>query len=180
EADGVFSEFRARVTQAGRERRDAEIDAWTNKYEGIMDKLEAEMRRTAQKLENEQRELAAERRNELFTTGEAILSLLRGRTTYTLSRMARAQVYRNRSKGDIRLYEQGLAEINERIARAEQDFENGLRAINEKWAAIAQQVDEYVITPYKKDIRPELFGVGWVPYWYASINGQALLLPAYG
>ena len=180
EADGVFSEFRARVTQAARERRDAEIDAWTNKYEGIMDKLEAEMRRTAQKLENEQRELAAERRNELFTTGEAILSLLRGRTTYTLSRMARAQVYRNRSKGDIRLYEQGLAEINERIARAEQDFENGLRAINEKWAAIAQQVDEYVITPYKKDIRPELFGVGWVPYWYASINGQALLLPAYG
>jgi paraquat-inducible protein B len=177
-ADGQFSEFRARVTQAARERRDAEIDALTAKAEAQMDKLDAEMQKTVRRLENEQRELEAEKRNELFTTGEAILSLLRGRTTYTLSRMARAQVYRNRSKGELELYQHGIAAVQEKMARAEQEFEAALHEINQRWAAVAQQVDEYVITPYKKDILPELFGVGWIPYWYVILNGQALLLPA--
>ncbi len=178
--DGDFSEFRARVTQAARERRDAEIDALTAKYEGIMDKLDETMRRTAQKLETEQRELAEEKRIELFTTGEAILSLLKGRTAYTLSRMARASLWRNRSRGELTLYQQGLAEIDDKMAKAEQEFENALREINERWAKAAQAVEEYVVTPYKKDIMIDLFGIGWIPYWYADVNGQALMLPAYG
>lgn len=177
-ADGQFSEFRARVTQAARERRDAAIDALTAKTETQMDRLDAEMQRTIQKLQNEQRELEAEKRNELFTTGEAILSLLKGRTTYTLSRMARAQVFRSRSKGELEMYQHGIAQVQEKMAKAEQDFEAALQQLNQYWAAVAQQVDEYVVTPYKKDILPELFGVGWVPYWYAVVNGQALLLPA--
>ena len=177
-ADGQFSEFRARVTQAARERRDAEIDALTAKTEALMDRLDAEMQKTVQKIENEQRELEAEKRNELFTTGEAILSLLKGRTTYTLSRMARAQIFRDRSKGELAIYQQGVAAVDDKMAKAEQEFEAALQQINQRWAAVAQQVDEYVVTPYKKDILPELFGVGWVPYWYAIVNGQALLLPA--
>jgi hypothetical protein len=177
-ADGQFSEFRARVTQAAREKRDAEIDTLTSKTETIMDRLEAERMKTIQKIENEQRELDAEKRNEMFTTGEAVLSLLKGRTAFTLSRMARAQVYRNRSKGELELYQHNIAAVDEKMVKAEQEFEAALQEINQRWAGIAQQVDEYVVTPYKKDILPELFGIGWVPYWYTIVNGQALLLPA--
>jgi hypothetical protein len=177
--DSDFSEFRAQVTQAAREARDQEIDALTAKYEGIMDKLEEELRKKAQRLEGEKRELALQKRDELFTTGEAVLSLLRGNTAYTLSRMSRAAIYRERSKGEVQSYESELQEVDQKIAKAEQEFEAALKEINERWAKVAQQVEEHLVTPFKKDILVDLFGIGWVPFWYTTINGQPLVLPAY-
>jgi hypothetical protein len=177
--DGEFNEFRAQVTQAAREERDKEIDKLTAKYEGIMDKLEEKLRKTAQRLESEKRELAIQKRDELFTTGEAVMGLLRGRTSYTLSRMSRSAVYRERAKGDVDQYSHEMTEVDRDIQQAEQEFEAQLNSINEKWAKIAQQTEEHLITPYKKDIMVDLFGIGWIPFWYTMINGQALMLPAY-
>jgi hypothetical protein len=177
--DGEFSEFRARVQQAAREQRDAEVDNATRKAESVMDKLEANQRRKMQRLEAEQRELAERKREEMFTTGEAVIGLLRGRTAYTLSRMSRAAVYSKQSKNDISQHQLGLEEIARDMAQAEQDYEAALREINERWARVAAQFEPYVITPYKKDITVDLFGIGWAPYWYAVINQQPVLLPAH-
>src|SRR5690606_32540785 len=177
--DGDFSAFRAQVQQVARERRDAEVDALTRKYEAALDKLEQQAQRKGYRLESEKRELANQKREELFTTGEAVLGLLRGRTSFTLSRMARSSVYRQRSKGEAQLLELDLQQIQEDMARTEEEFEAGLRAINEKWAKIATQVDEYIITPYKKDISLDLFGIGWIPYWYVELNGQPAMLAAF-
>ncbi|HLU11185.1 MAG TPA: DUF87 domain-containing protein [Oceanobacillus sp.] len=177
--DGDFSAFRAQVQQVARERRDAEVDALTRKAEAALDKLEQQAQRKGYRLESEKRELANQKREELFTTGEAVLGLLRGRTSFTLSRMARSSVYRQRSKGEAQLLELDLQQIQEDMARTEEEFEAGLRAINEKWAKIATQVDEYIITPYKKDISLDLFGIGWIPYWYVELNGQPAMLAAF-
>lgn len=177
--DADISEFRARLMQAARERRDAEVDALTTKYEGILDRLEEDMRRTSQKLETEKRELSEQKRNELFTTGEAILGIMKGRTHFTLSRMSQAALYRKRTSGDVALYEQGLSEAQEKMAKAEGEFEAALKDLNDKWAKVAQQSEEYMITPYKKDIVIDVFGLGWIPYWYANLNGQTVMLPAF-
>jgi vacuolar-type H+-ATPase subunit H len=177
--DADISEFRARATQVAREKRDAEIDALTTKYEAIISKLEDEMRRKGKQLETEKQELAEQRREELFTTGEAVLSLLQGRTAYTLSRMSRSALYRKRSQGDVAEFEQALAEADKKIAAAEQEFQGALQQVNDKWAKIAVQNEDYLITPFKKDITVDLFGIGWIPHWYVDVNGQPLLLPAF-
>jgi hypothetical protein len=177
--DGDFSAFRAQVQQTARERRDAEVDTLTRKYEAVLDRLEAKVQRKAQRLDSEKRELANIKREELFTTGEAVLGLLRGRTAFTLSRMSRASVYKQRSKGQAESLELDVQQAQEEMGRAEEEFETELRAINEKWAKIATQVEEYVITPYKKDISLDLFGIGWIPYWYVELNGQPAMLAAY-
>jgi hypothetical protein len=177
--DGDFSAFRAQVQQAARERRDAEVDALTRKNEAIFDRLEAQSQRKNQRLESEKRELANIKREELFTTGEAVLGLLRGRTSFTLSRMSRASVYRQRSKGQAESLELDVQQVQTEMERTQQEYEAGLRAINERWAKVATQVEEYLITPYKKDISIDLFGIGWLPYWYVELNGQPAMLQAY-
>ncbi|MGB3398614.1 MAG: hypothetical protein WBA34_00410, partial [Candidatus Deferrimicrobiaceae bacterium] len=48
-----------------------------------------------------------------------------------------------------------------------------------RWADVASQVEETVITPYKKDIRIELFGVAWVPYWRIQMGEKELLVPGF-
>jgi hypothetical protein len=114
----------------------------------------------------------------MFTTGEAVLGLLRGRTSFTLSRMSRASVYRERSQGQLDMAELDVQQIEENKAEAVQQYEAAARELNERWARIATSVEQYQITPYKKDITLDLFGIAWIPYWYAWVNNQPLLLPA--
>ena len=176
--DEDLSVFQAHLQQAARERRDAEMDTLTGKYEGVIDRLEEQERRKAQQLDAEKRELANLRREQLFTTGEAVLGLLQGRTAYTLSRMSRSAVYKERSKGSKELHEFDLQQLQEERDKSVREYEAAVAAINEKWAKIATTIDDYQVTPYKKDITVELFGIGWIPFWYSVVNGQPLLLPA--
>ncbi|MBL8148208.1 MAG: DUF87 domain-containing protein [Anaerolineae bacterium] len=170
--------FRNQAAQAARERRDAEMDALTRKYEGVIDSIEDKMRRKARQLESEKRELRSTSREKTFTTGEAMLGLLRGRSAFTLSRMSRSEVYRQRSLGQVELYEYDLQALNDEMEEAKQRFEAELAALNQKWAQAATQIETQVVAPYKKDITLDLFGVGWQPCWVVTAGGQAVLLPA--
>jgi hypothetical protein len=170
--------FRAQVAQAARERRDAEMDALTRKYEELIDKIEDKIQRKAQMLESEKRELRSTSREKTFTTGEAVLGLLQGRSAFTLSRMSRTEVYRQRSLGQVELHELDLQQLNKDMEETRRQFELQLNEINQKWAQAAVDIETHTVTPYKKDIQVELFGVGWEPFWYVVAGGQALLLPA--
>ncbi len=171
------------LVQAGglaRQRRDAEIDAVAQRYDKIFDRLEEQLRRTGRDLEAEQRELDLRRSEELWTTGEAMMSLLRGRTSYTVSRMSRTRRYRQQSHDDVYEAEQRISELEAQLDQAQAAMESELRAIDDRWARIAAQAEEYRISAYKKDIHLGVFGIGWVPYWLIAAGGQPVLLPAWG
>lgn len=170
--------FRTQAAQAARERRDAEMDVLTRKYEGIIDGIEDKMRRKARQLESEKRELAAQNRARTFTTGEAVLGLLHGRSAFTLSRMSRSEVTQRRSEGQVELYEHDLNALNEEMEEVKRRFEAELATLNQKWAQAAAQVETQMLSPYKKDITLDLFGVGWQPFWAVAAGGQPVLLPA--
>ncbi|MBC7813391.1 MAG: DUF87 domain-containing protein [Burkholderiales bacterium] len=176
--DGNYAEFKASATQAAREKRDGEIDKVTAQYERAMDKLEDKLRRKLREMESEEKELADRKREELFTTGEAILSLLKGQTAYTLSRATRAGRFRRQTKEDLSESEAVIAELQDEQQKLAEEFELALRAVNDKWAKVAAESSEQTVTPFKKDIQVEMFGIGWIPFWYAEINGQTLMLPA--
>jgi len=55
-----------------------------------------------------------------------------------------------------------------------------VKGINDKWAATATKTEDFIVTPFKKDIQVELFGIGWIPYWYLVANQQPMFLPAFG
>jgi hypothetical protein len=177
--DADPSIFPAQVQQVAREKRDAEIDQLAAKYEKLMDQLDDKLRREERELSADKRELADIKREELFTKGEALLSLLKGRTTYTLSRSSRATRYRNQSKASVSESEQTINELQDKLEATQQKFEQEIAMVNDKWAKTAATSQDYVITPYKKDIQVELFGIGWLPFYYTQVNGQAFLLPGY-
>jgi hypothetical protein len=177
--DSSHSEFLAQAQQVAREKRDGEIDTVAAKYEKIMDRLDDRARRKGRELESEKRELSARKREELFTQGESILSLLKGRTTYTLSRTSRAHRYTQQTHDDLRESEDVIAEIEQEMQQTEEQFQAELQRVNDKWAKVAAQVQEHTVTPFKKDIQVELYGIGWLPFWYALVNGQPVMLIAY-
>jgi hypothetical protein len=175
--DGDISEFRAQAQQLAREGRDKEADALAVKYEKAMDQIEDRIRRKERELSSEKKELADRKREEFFTKGEAIVGLLKGRYAYTLSRTSRSHRMTRQTREELTESEQVIAELEDELDRLKARFEGEVKAITDKWARIAAETQEYTITPYKKDIQIELFGIGWQPYYYVVANGQALLLP---
>ncbi len=173
------SEFWSQVQQVAREKRDAEIDALSGKYEQLMDRVEDKLKRKERELSAEKKELADLKREELFTRGETLLSLFKGRTAHTLSRSSRVTRYRRQSDEDLKESVEVIQELETQMEKLQGDYQRDIQASNEKWAAVATQSQTYTVTPFKKDIQVELFGVGWIPYYYAVINNQPLLLPAY-
>lgn len=176
--DEDFNIYQSDVQQAAREARDQEMDKISQKYAGLMQKLEEKYRRKQQELSSEKKEIRDRRLEELFTTGEALASMWKGRFNFTLSRMSRATRYRRQTKEDIKESEDFLVEIEDEIGKLEEEFETALAQINDKWARLAANTQEYVVNPYKKDIQLELFGIGWIPAWMTVIQGQPTFLPA--
>ncbi len=91
------SEFPARLQQAAREQRDKEADAVAAKYQKQFDSIDEKMRREEMQLNAQKRQLADLKREELFTRGETLLSLFKGRTSFTLSRSSRVSRYKNQA-----------------------------------------------------------------------------------
>ena len=116
----------------------------------------------------------------MFTTGEALLSLLRGRTTYTLSRVSRTRRYKSYIQEDIYESEAQIAELERQLEETELELQRALAEVNAYWGEAATQVEKYRITPYKKDIFLSVFGIGWQPNWLVVANGLPTLLPAWG
>jgi hypothetical protein len=172
-------DFLARVGQVARERRDQEIDDVTRKFDAAAEKLEERLRREMRELGADQSVLDELKREDLYTTGEAIMSLLKGRTTYTLSRMSRARRYKKQAAEKTYSTEQNISDLEDEIERLQQQLQDALRGVNDKWARIAAAVEEVKVSPLKKDIAIELFGIGWVPAWYVVLNGQPAILPAF-
>ncbi|MEP6987049.1 MAG: hypothetical protein ABI970_15695, partial [Chloroflexota bacterium] len=173
------SEFPARLQQAAREQRDQEADALAAKYQKQFDSIDEKMRREEMQLNAQKRQLADLKREELFTRGESLLSLFKGRTSFTLSRSSRVSRYKNQAGAHLSASEQTLADLEDKSQALQEQFQKDAQAVTDKWAKVATDVQAYTVTPYKKDIQVELFGVGWIPYYYALINGQPLLLQGF-
>ena len=137
------------------------------------------MKREEQQLNAQKRQLADLKREELFTRGETLLNLFKGRTSYTLSRSSRVSRYKNQAGAHLSASEQTLADLEDKSTALQEQFQKDAQAVTDKWAKVATDIQAYTITPYKKDIQVELFGVGWIPYYYTQINGQPLLLQGY-
>lgn len=172
-------DFLVQAQNAARQRRDDESDKTALKYDKIFDQIEAKLRKTARTRDADQKQAEALRGEELLTGAEAGLSLLRGRTAYTVSRVSRSHRYKEQAQRNVYGAEQDIAELEAQLQETQDQMENELRQINDKWGQIAGVVQEYRLTPFKKDIYLSVFGIGWKPYWLVIANGQPTLIPAW-
>jgi len=173
-------DFLVQAQALARQRRDEAVDQITRRYDDQFDKIEAKLRRLVRGLEGEREQLEAAKNEEMFTTGEALLSLLRGRTTYTLSRVSRTKRYKSYIQEDIYESEAQINELERQLEETELELRRALAEVNTQWGEAASLVEEYRITPYKKDIYLSIFGIGWRPNWLIVANGMPTLLPAWG
>ena len=158
------ADFRLRLSQEARERRDAEIDELEERHARALDRIEKRMRRARATLDRREAEAAARKRETIVAIGESVLGALLGRRS---ARSASA------SLGRVRMSSAATARADD----AEEDLD-GLEAdaaalgatlgteiatITARWETSALAVEEAVVTPRRADVEVREVALAWIP-----------------
>jgi hypothetical protein len=171
-------DFQVKVQAICRQERDKEVDGIANRYDNKLAQIEARYETMAARRDQKREELGARKQEEMISLGEGALQMFRGNAGHILSRATRLRRYTSTTEDFQGIYDQRLEGISQQYQLVQQDMEQALQAVQDKWVGVVQQIEEVRVAPFKKDITPTLFGVGWVPYWDVAINGAAVILPA--
>ncbi len=172
------NDFYARIQAICRQERDKEIDLVAGRYDSKLAQFEAKATTYQARVGQKEDELSARKQEELFSGGESVLGMFKGRSEHVLSRATRLRRYTTTAQDRKGIYEQQLDNIARQLDNTQHEMEQALQAVQDKWVNTVQQVQEVRVAPLKKDITPTLWGIGWVPYWDVVINGTSVILPA--
>ena len=174
-------DFRLRLQQLAREKRDEELDEINARYEAKLDKLDARLRKVEAKIEREDAEAQARSREAWVSIGESIFGRrrsYRGLSTFMSKRRMAAQ-----KKLEVEEAEDNLTILEEQIAALEEEGRQELEEARVRWEESLEELEEVPIKPRRSDVRVELFALAWAPHWGITYQiGEELrtkLIPAF-
>ncbi len=172
------ADFRKMSARAAQEGRDAELKKVAQKYDKKVDSILAKMKREERELEEDRSELSQRKMEEYGTHAETVLSLF-GRRRKSLSSSLSKRRMTEKAEADVKESLQTIEDFERQIKDLQTEQAEALDEVNEHWEEIASQVTEIQVTPYKKDILVEVFGVAWFPNYIAEIDGQTTELEGF-
>ncbi len=175
------AQFRQQCADAARERRDQDSEKLTVAYRKKLETLRTRLSKEEREMAEDEAELRSRKMEELARHGETLLDLFGGRRARTgISASLTKRRMTKQAKADVEESAQSIEDYRERLADLEAEMEVALAEVQERWAGAVDDVQEIKITPLKKDIAVDLFGVAWRPFWLAQAGGTTVEIPAYG
>lgn len=171
-------EFRKMCEEAVKEKKDEEIEEIKEKYEKKLDSLEDKLKKEMMELEEDKQELSHRRMEEAGKGLENIVGLFAGRqrsisTSLTKRRMT------SQAKADVEESEQEIIGIEQDMKEMQEALKEELEKVNEHWEDAVSMVIEEPVSPYKKNIFVEMFGILWLPHYAFDQDGKWVTVPAY-
>jgi len=174
------AEFRIACSTAAQKARDDEIDKIKERYLKKMKAIQVKLEKEQRELSEDEAEFNARKMEEMATHFENVLGLFGGsRNSRRVSSSLTKRRLTAKAKADIAESQDAIEGFKAELMELEGEMAEEIDEIEDRWEEIAATIEDKVFTTYKKDIRLELFGVGWLPYWQLSGEGQSLELPGY-
>ena len=176
--DTTTAEFRELCSQAARAGRDDELAkinaSFDAKKSGLQDKLAH-----AQRDHEQKQEVLSQRKMEEVGTGlENVIGLFtRSRRRITTSLTKHRLTEQAKAAAD----EAGavLNELQKQAASLDQAGQQALSEAGERWAHQVDDASEVPLTPLRKDVFLDLFGVIWLPFYVLHGGSEVIELAAY-
>ena len=171
-------EFRRMCEEAARQGRDTELKKTEDVYGKKVEAVRARLAREERELADDRTRLSHRKVEEAGSHAETIFGLLGGRkkslsTSLTKRRMT------EQAKAAVEESIAAIEDYKRQIASLEREKTEAMRTVQERWTGLASQVDEIKITPFKKDVLVDLFGIAWMPFHVVKTNGGVEELPGY-
>lgn len=174
------ADFRKLCSETAQSERDKEIEKVSSSYDKKIATLEEKIRREERELAEDESELSQRKMEEMGKHAENIFGLFTGRKSSSrlTSSLSRRRMTA-KAKADVEESEQTIQELEKQIAALEKEKTSALDDTQNKWEEIVNQVTEIPVTPYKKDILVDLFGLAWYPMFMIQDGQEISQLPGF-
>ena len=171
-------EFRRLCAGAAEEKLEEDIEKINESYEKKVDTIRNRLLREERELEEDKVEHSQRKLEEAGTHAENLLSLLAGRKK-TMSTSLTKRRMTSKAKADVQESLEMIDQYKKELEGLVEERQEALDEVEEKWQDILEEITEIPVTPYKKDILMELYGIGWLPYYSYQDGSKQVELAAF-
>lgn len=168
-------DFRIRLAQLAREKRDFELNRLRQKYAAKITTLERQLMMAQQRLEREQQQYKEQITHTAISVGATILGSILGRRASQVGRATTSARTASRAyyeKMDIERARQQVEMAKSRLRELELQLEQEATRLSSSFDAMADLLQPIALRPKKKDITLEWSGILWFPFWHLEKGGQ--------
>jgi hypothetical protein len=165
------ADFRIRLRQLAREKRDEAIEQLRQKYAPKIAALEERKRRAMQSVERESQQASAEKVQTAISFGATLLSSFLGRKTLSASTLGRATtaargVSRSmKETQDVARAQESVEAITQRLTDLDAEFKSETEALEQSADTQTEKLEKVSLKPTKANIAVKLVALAWAPYW---------------
>jgi len=177
-------DFRMRLLQVARERRDEELDKIGDYYEERLVKLDDRLRRAEGSLARKEADARSRGQEAWVSIGESVLGVLgRRRTVRAVSTYMSKRRMASQKEMEVQEVEGSVGALEDQIAELEERMKQEQEAAQARWEQALDKLEEVPVKPRRSDIRVDLFALAWAPHWAVSFQSggtvKTRLVPAF-
>ena len=167
-------DFRVRLSQLARERRDEELEKLRKKYAVRINTLQNQPMMAEQRLQIEQEQYKEKVAQSAISIGATIFGAILGRKSSHLGRATTSARSASRAyyeKMDINRAQQQIENARQRLEEMEQQLQKEANNIASAFDPALESLQTLVLRPKKKDIAIRWSGILWLPFWHLEEGG---------
>ena len=170
------AQFRVRLAQSLREKRDEAVEALRRKVAPKLATLQDRVARAEDKVQREQAQLSQQKMNTAVSVGAGILGALFGRKAVSVGTIGRASSAArsasriSRESQDVARADESLEVVRQRLADLQAESEAEIAALAASFEGEAVALRKVSVTPRKSDIAVGQLALVWVP-WRKDTDG---------
>jgi hypothetical protein len=174
-------DFRIRLGERARERRDAAIADLRARYRRRVESLESRVATAGDRVERERQQATSTRLDTAISLGTTLLSAFLGRkrlSSTTLSRAGSAAKGFGRSSKeaqDVERAETALEGLQASLARLEAELEAEITSLEARYDPTREPLETIELKPRRTDVDVELVALAWLPFEVAEDGSRRWL-----
>ena len=175
-------DFRIRLQQAAREKRDEAVERLRQKYAPKIAALEEKSRRANQVVAREAEQAKDSKMQTAISFGAAVLSSFMGRKSISLTTLGKATtaargVGRSMKEAqDVGRAQETVAAVSQQLADLDAEFKAETDAIERSVDSQTEPLETITLKPTKTNISVRLLNLAWAPYWH---DAQGAVTPGW-
>jgi len=165
-------DFRVRLQQMAREKRDEAVDKLRQKYAPKFEQLEDRKRRAEQSVEREREQAKGQKLQTAISFGATLLSSFMGRKRASMSTLGRATTaVRGAGRSwkeaqDVDRAEDNVAAMDQKLADLDAEFKSETATLERAFDSQTEGLETVSLKPTKANIAVKLLTLAWAPYWH--------------
>ena len=171
-------EFVKQCVALARKARDEELQKLSAAYDKKIDAVQEKINREQRELDQDKAEYNQRKMDEVGTGFNTVIGLFGGRRRSVSKNLTKRRMT-SEAKADIDESVKAIAEYQKQITELETERNQLTEEATQRWTETANQITKIPVTPLKKDVMVELFGVIWLPYYVVQIGSEVIELPGF-